>query len=156
MASETSAIVSFGWTVNASTAKNAHAMVASDAARPSMLSSRLNAFVIPISHTTASTVAAMSFVMISTRMPDASTIAHAAPCAASLASGGSRKTSSTRPATKRTAQPPRMPASGRLSGMTPAAIAIPAATSIPAKIPTPPSSGVERVCQRSARGAATT
>ena len=36
------------------------------------------------------------------------------------------------------------------------ATAIPDATSSPAKIPLPPSSGVERVCQRSARGAATT
>ena len=40
--------------------------------------------------------------------------------------------------------------------MRPAASAIPAAASRPAKMPLPPSSGVERVCQRSARGAATT
>ena len=45
------------WTVNASIAKNAHAIAASVAARPSMLSSRLKAFVIPTSQTTPSAVA---------------------------------------------------------------------------------------------------
>src|SRR5579872_4703338 len=54
------------------------------------------------------------------------------------------------------AQPPRIPPSSRLAGTTCVATAIPAATSMPVKIPLPPSSGVDRVCQRSARGAATT
>ena len=145
-----------GWMVNASIAKNAHPIVASDAASPSMLSSKLNAFVIPSSQTTASAVAATPFEMMWTRSPDQMTSAAAPPCAASFASGGSRKMSSTRPATKRMAQPPRIPPSSRLAGMTCVATAMPDATSIPAKIPLPPSSGVERVCQRSERGAATT
>ena len=58
-----------GWTVKASIAKNAQAIAASVAARPSMLSRRLKAFVIPTSHTTPITVASESFETISTRMP---------------------------------------------------------------------------------------
>jgi len=49
-----------------------------------------------------------------------------------------------------------MPPSSRLAGSTPVAIAIPAAIKSPARMPLPPSNGVERVCQRSWRGAATT
>ena len=41
--------MSFGWIVTASIAKKANAIAASVAASPSMLSSRLNAFVIPTS-----------------------------------------------------------------------------------------------------------
>ena len=70
MPSESTAIVWLGWIVNASIAKNAQAIAASVAASPSMLSSRLNAFVIPTSQTTPSAVAAMSLEMISTRTPD--------------------------------------------------------------------------------------
>src|SRR3954462_15645675 len=61
MASESVATRSLGWTVNASIAKNAPAVAASVAARPSMLSSRLKAFVIPTSHTAPITAAAVLF-----------------------------------------------------------------------------------------------
>jgi hypothetical protein len=60
------------------------------------------------------------------------------------------------PAAKRSAAPPMIPASSPLRGSTPVASATAVATSTPAKIPLPPSSGVERRCQRSERGAATT
>ena len=144
-----------GWVVNASIAKNAHAMAARVAASPSMLSSRLNAFVIPISQRTPITVAATSLPTISTRTPEASTRAAAAPCAPIFMTGERWKTSSRRPATKRMAQPPRMPPSSAEAGMRPAASAMPAAASRPAMIPLPPRLGVERLCHRSARGAAT-
>ena len=53
-ASESARIVWLGWIVTASIAKNANAIPASVAASPSMLSSRLNAFVIPTSQRSAS------------------------------------------------------------------------------------------------------
>jgi len=87
-----------GSTVYASIAKNAHAIAASDAARPSMLSSRLNAFVMPTSQTIPSAHASTSLPTICTRTPAAITSAAAATCATIFPSGGSRKTSSTRPA----------------------------------------------------------
>ncbi len=71
-------------------AKKTQAIAASVAARPSMLSSRLNAFVIPISQRRPSAVAATSFEMISTRMPAASTTTAAATCAPIFASGERR------------------------------------------------------------------
>jgi hypothetical protein len=145
-----------GWTVNASIAKNMHAIAASVAARPSMLSSRLNAFVIPTIQRTPIAVATIPFETISTRTPETSTIAAAAICAKTFAMGERPKMSSTSPAAKMSAQPARMPPSSRLAGISPAARAIPTATRMPARKPLPPSRGVEVVCQRSARGAATT
>ena len=71
-------------------AKNAQAIAARVAASPSMLSSRLNAFVIPTSQTRPSAVAATSLEMISTRTPAASTSTAAATCAAIFASGERR------------------------------------------------------------------
>ncbi len=82
--------MSLGWIVNASIAKNEQAIAASVAASPSMLSSRLNAFVIPTSQRKPSAVARMSLEMISTRTPAARTSAAAATWAAIFASGGSR------------------------------------------------------------------
>ena len=52
--------------VTASIAKYAHAIPATVAAIPSMWSSRLNAFVIPTSQTTASGTATQSFLTSST------------------------------------------------------------------------------------------
>ena len=122
-----------------------------------MLSSRLNAFVIPISQTTPSTVAAMSLrddldadaggeherrgrdlrrelrerreAVDVVEQPGDEEDRAAAEDAAELAARRDRAR---------------------------AASATPTATSRPAMIPLPPSSGVERLCQRSARGAATT
>ena len=87
-----------GWTVNASIAKNPHAIAASVAARPSMLSSRLNAFVIPTIQRTPIAVATIPFETISTRTPETSTIAAAAICAKTFAMGERPKMSSTSPA----------------------------------------------------------
>ena len=58
MPSERTATRWLGCTVYASMAKNAQAIAASVAASPSMLSSRLNAFVMPMSQATPITVAA--------------------------------------------------------------------------------------------------
>ncbi len=90
MPSDSTATVLLGWTVYASTAKKTQAIAASVAASPSMLSSRLNAFVIPISQIRPSAVATTGFEMISTRMPAASTTTAAATCAAIFASGERR------------------------------------------------------------------
>ena len=90
MPSESTATVLFGWTVKASMAKNRQAIAASVAARPSMLSSRLNAFVIPISQRSPSAVARMSLETISTRTPAAITTTAAATCAPIFASGDRR------------------------------------------------------------------
>ncbi len=68
-----------------------------------MLSSRLNAFVIPISQTTAMGTAIQSFLTSSTVRPFVSTIAAAPPCAASFASAGSPNASSSSPTAKRSA-----------------------------------------------------
>ena len=86
-ASENASTASFGWTVTASIAKNPNAIAASVAARPSMLSSRLNAFVIPTSQSSA--IASASTVLWTswTVVPVASTIAPAPTCAASFARG---------------------------------------------------------------------
>ena len=104
----------FGCSVVASITKYAQAIVASDAARPSMLSSRLKAFVMPTSQMTATATARTSLPITSTRSPLPTTIAAAPNCAASLASGGRWRTSSTRPAAKSSAQPPRIPQSSPL------------------------------------------
>ena len=74
-----------------------------------MLSSRLNAFVIPTSQTTATSTATMSFVNSSTRRPHAITIAAAANCATSFGSGPRWKTSSSSPAAKISVQPATIP-----------------------------------------------
>ena len=71
----------------AATAKTAQETVASDAASPSMLSSRLKAFVIPTSQTSPTAVASTSLPTISTVRPEASTTPAAANCAASFAIG---------------------------------------------------------------------
>ena len=71
----------------ASTAKTAHEIAASDAARPSMLSSRLKAFVIPTSHTRPSVVASRLLATISTVSPETSTRPAAANWAASFVTG---------------------------------------------------------------------
>ena len=107
------------WSVAASIAKYLQATAASVAARPSMLSSRLNALVIPTSQTTATIVASRSFPISSTCRPAAIAMPAAANCATSFASGLRCRTSSTSPAAKRSAAPARIPASSRLGSSVP-------------------------------------
>ncbi len=78
----------FSCTVTASIAKNTAAIAASVAARPSMLSSRLKAFVIPTSQSSATTPARKSFeISPEIVRPLAITSPAAASCAASFGSG---------------------------------------------------------------------
>ena len=87
--------------VTASIAKKANAIAASVAASPSMLSSRLKAFVIPTSQRSASGDRDDRRVRRARRACRwRATIAAAANCAASFASGGSARRSSIRPARK--------------------------------------------------------
>ncbi len=79
-----------------------------------MLSSRLNAFVIPTSQTRPIAARATSLPTISTESPLASTIPAAANWAASFASGRSESEVVSSPATKRSAQPARIPSSSEL------------------------------------------
>ena len=76
-ARESTRTVSLSCSVTESTAKYAHAITASVAASPSMLSSRLNAFVMPTSHRSPIAHASTVFPTISTSSPLASTIAAA-------------------------------------------------------------------------------
>ena len=145
---------SFGWT-RASIAKYAAAMPARLAARPSMLSRKLNAFVMPTSQTSASGIAIQSEWTISTVRPPQIATPAAATCAASFGKGPSERTSSTSPVTKSTAAPPRMPRSVESASTAPSATAAPAPARMPAKIAMPPSVGVSRSCQRSRAGSAT-
>ena len=154
-ASDTASTASFLCTVTASIAKNIAAIPASVAASPSMLSSRLNAFVMPTSQMSATTPARMSFeISPEIVRPLKITSPAAANWAASFGIGPSEKRSSRRPATKRIAQPPRTARSSRLAGAAPTAIATPTPVKRPATIPIPPNIGVVRSCQRSSRGAA--
>src|SRR5439155_851394 len=75
-------------------------------ARPSMLSSRLNAFVIAMNQSAPSTAARTSLWTICTDRPPQSATAAAPPCATSFVSGDSLYRSSARPTAKRIAQPP--------------------------------------------------
>ena len=75
--------------MTASIAKKVAAITASDPARPSMLSSRLKAFVIPTSQSTPSAAARTSFATISTDRPMTSAIAAAPNCAPSFTTAGS-------------------------------------------------------------------
>ena len=88
-ASANARCASSGWTVTASIAKNPNAIPASVAARPSMLSSRLNALVIPTSQKIASGHATTCVWISSTPVPVASTITAAAICSASFSFGES-------------------------------------------------------------------
>jgi hypothetical protein len=74
-----------------------------------MLSSRLNAFVIPISQTTAIAMPSQWLCTSVKRNPPHSAIPTAPNCPASLATGGRWSASSRRPKTNSTAQPARMP-----------------------------------------------
>ena len=76
-----------GWTVTASIAKKPNAIAASVAASPSMLSSRLNAFVTPDQPDDRDRVADALVADELHLRPVASTIAAAPTCAASFASG---------------------------------------------------------------------
>src|SRR6266545_2815928 len=120
-----------------------------------MLSSRLKAFVIPTSQTTAIGTAIQSFFTSSTVSPFVTTIAVAPNWAASFAQGGSEKASSSRPTANRSPVPPRIASSSELPPTAPARIARPTPASRPAKIPIPPTAGVSRLCQRSSLGFAT-
>ena len=124
-------------------------------ARPSMLSRRLKAFVIPTSQSPPRIAASTPLETISTRRPDASTTAAAPTWAASLTSARCGCRSSRSPAAKTIAAPPRMPKSSELPPTARAARASSTATAKPAKIPTPPSVGVAVACQRSPVGAVT-
>jgi len=146
---------SFGCTVTASIAKYAQATVARVAARPSMLSSRLKALVIPTSHTIAIAVATTSFAISSTRRPLATAMPAAPNCAASFATGPRCRRSSRRPAAKRRMHPPTIPASCQLASTAPAATASSTPARSPHVMPTPPNVGVARACQRSPVGTAT-
>jgi hypothetical protein len=142
--------------VEPSMAKYAQAIAAIVAARPSMLSRRLKAFVIPTSQRTAIAVARTSLETICTCRPATTTSAAPATWLASLATGGSARRSSVRPAAKTIAQPPRMPKSSFVGSRASRASAAPTPATRPAKSPIPPRSGVCRSCQRSPRGSATT
>ena len=74
-----------------------------------MLSSRLKAFVIPISQTIPIGMPIQWVLTISTLVPVDSTMIAAPSWLASLTSGGSERTSSIRPATKRRVAPARIP-----------------------------------------------
>ena len=139
------------WIVTESMAKKAAATVASVPASPSMLSSKLNAFVIPTSQKTPNTTASASFEMMCTERPVESTRAAAPTWAASFASGG-RERRSIRPATKTMLTPPRIPKSSELACKPPAASAAPTPAHSPAKMPTPPNDGVSLSAQRSPLG----
>ena len=102
-------------------AKKPNAIAARVAASPSMLSSRLKAFVIPTSQITASAIAIDWLWTSWTVVPVASTIAAPPSCAASFAMGGSARTSSMRPATKRRRAPAQMPRRRRSAPSGPAA-----------------------------------
>ena len=125
------------------------------AARPSMLSSRLNAFVIPTSQTSPIAQASTSLPTISTSSPLASAKTAAPICAASFAIGLRWRRSSTSPATNSSAMPPKIPPSSALHSMAPVASASSTATTKPAKIPTPPNIGVARSCHLWLLGSAT-
>ena len=147
--------VSFSCAVSASIAKYAHETIANVAARPSMLSSRLKAFVMPTSQRRPIPHARMSFPTISTFSPLASTTTAAVICAASFAIGLRRRRSSMSPAPKTIVTPARIPPSSPLHSMIPAASATATPATKPAKIPTPPNVGVGCSCQRSSDGTAT-
>ena len=77
-------MVWLGWIVTASIAKNANAIPASVAASPSMLSSRLNAFVIPTSQSERERPRDDWTWISCTSVPVASTMTAAAICSAEL------------------------------------------------------------------------
>ena len=129
-----------GCTVYASIAKNAQAIAASVAASPSMLSSRLNAFVIPIEPEDADHGRRDRHCRRSRRGRRRRARARPPrPCAPIFATGGEVEDVVEQGRRRRgSTQPPRMPPSSREAGMRPAATAMPAAASRPAKIPLPP------------------
>ena len=155
IASESARTASLVCTVTASIAKKSAAIAASDAASPSMLSSRLKAFVRPTNQTRA-TIPASTLFEISPEIvsPLPITRPAAASCAPSFGIGPSEYRSSSRPATNRIVQPPTIATSSWLAGAAPEATATQKPATIPAKIPIPPSIGVVFRCQRSALGAA--
>jgi hypothetical protein len=156
IASERTSTVRLGWIVTASIAKKAAAIAASVAARPSMLSSRLNAFVIPISQTSAIAIPRTSLETIWTFRPVERTTAAAEIWPASFAIGGRWKTSSASPNTNRIEHPARIPSSSWCEpGTAPTRSAPSVPRANPAKIPIPPRCGVGSVFQRSARGGET-
>ena len=122
-ASARASTVSFSCSVSASIAKYPHETTASVAARPSMLSSRLNAFVIPTSQSSPIAHASTSLPTISTSSPLARTTTAAVICAASFAIGLRCRRSSTSPATKTIVTPARIPPSSPLHSTAPVASA---------------------------------
>ena len=140
-----------GCTVKASIAKNAQAIAASVAASPSMLSSRLNAFVIPTSQTTPSD--RREDVVADDLDADARRRARARRRRPARELGERRQVEDVveQAGEEEDRAAAEDPAElRRRRGRRRSRAATPTATSRPAKIPTPPSSGVERVCQRSA------
>ena len=107
-----------------------------------MLSSRLNAFVIPTSHRRPIAHARMSLPTISTFSPLARTTTAATICAPSFAIGLRCRRSSTSPATKTMVTPARIPPSSLDHSTAPVARASRMPAENPAKIPTPPNVGV--------------
>ena len=156
IASETTSTRSFGCWVTASIAKANAPIAARVAASPSMLSSRLNAFVIPTSQTSAIATPMIGFATSCTLSPVESTTAAAASCAPILTGGLSVRRSSISPAVKRIRQPARIPKSSQLASTAPTATLRLTPARSPATMPTPPSEGVDSVDQRSPVGAATT
>ena len=141
--SESASTVSFGWTVTASSAKYPAAIAASVAARPSMLSSRLNAFVIPTSQITPSGTAIQSLATSSTVEPAPERDRRGAELRAELRPGGQRVQVVDEPCEKQqraaAEDAPELRRWAR-AHRSRARRATPASS--PAKIPRPPTSGV--------------
>ena len=129
---------------------------ASVAASPSMLSSRLKAFVMPTSQTTRDGVREDLVRDRSATFRPLESTSAGGRRAGRRASGSapSEKSRRARPAAKRIAQPPRIRQnSPARAGTAPTASARPTPAAMPATIPRPPNIGVGRSCQRSSRGA---
>ena len=112
-----------GWYHAAAIAKKPAEIAARLAASPSMLSSRLNAFVMPTSQRTPIAIAIRCTCTICTEVPVERTIAAAPSCAASFQRALSVQMSSTRPARKTSVAAAEMPISCSLARSGPTATA---------------------------------
>ncbi len=130
---------------NAITASAAAMIAQTPAAKPSTPSEKLTTFISATRPTTVIAPPALGKcrtptkgrAISSTSMPKCTTISAAATCPASFTAGGSSKRSSSAPTRVITAEAISIPCQIRSSGSQ-----ISPATSVPAKIASPPSSGV--------------